>query len=211
RRRGARRRRRLHRALRRQRRDRRAARAPLSRSRPAARDGTECARVGRALVLESLRDRGGRLRARLQDRAVNVALLGNYAPDRQESMLRYTALLASGLSEAGHNVTVAAPRQVLNHRGRPASGLWKWLGYLDKYGVGLADVAAATRAADVVHVCDHGNATYVPRASARPWVVTCHDLLAVRGALGEETARPAALTGRSPQRRVLSGLGRAAR
>jgi len=159
--------------------------------------------------MESLRDRGSRLRARLQDSAVNIALIGNYAPDRQESMLRYTGLLASGLSEAGHRVTVAAPRQVLNRRGRPAVGLWKWLGYVDKYCAGLADIASATRAADVVHICDHANATYVPRTPARPYVVTCHDLLAVRGALGEDTDCPASLTGRVLQRRILRGLGRA--
>jgi glycosyltransferase involved in cell wall biosynthesis len=140
---------------------------------------------------------------------VNVALIGNYAPDRQESMLRYTRMLASGLSAAGHRVTVAVPRSVFNAGGRPASGLWKWVGYVDKYCAGLTDIVTATRAADVVHICDHSNAPYVPRQPARPYVVTCHDLLAVRGALGEQTDCPATLTGQFLQRRILSGLGRA--
>lgn len=140
---------------------------------------------------------------------MNIALIGSYAPDRQESMLRYTELLAGGLAEAGHRVTVAVPRQVLNRRGRPASGAWKWVGYLDKYCVGLADFATATRDADVVHICDHANATYVPRKPARPYVVTCHDLLAVRGALGESTDCPASFTGRILQRSILRGLRRA--
>jgi glycosyltransferase involved in cell wall biosynthesis len=157
----------------------------------------------------SLRERRGGLRAGLRESAVNIALIGNYAPDRQESMLRYTELLARGLSEAGHLVTVAVPRQVVNRRGRPASGVWKWVGYLDKYCAGIGDIAMATRSADVVHICDHSNAPYVPLRPARPYVVTCHDLLAVRGALGEETDCPASFTGRILQRRILSGLGRA--
>jgi glycosyltransferase involved in cell wall biosynthesis len=42
-----------------------------------------------------------------------------------------------------------------------------------------------------------------------PVVVTCHDLLAVRGALGEETNCPATFTGKVLQRWILRGLGRA--
>jgi glycosyltransferase involved in cell wall biosynthesis len=140
---------------------------------------------------------------------MKIALIGNYAPDRQESMLRYAGLLASGLAEAGHDVTLAAPRAVLNRRSRPAAGVWKWIGYLDKYGVGLTDFRGATRAADVVHICDHSNAPYVPQRPTRPFVVTCHDLLAVRGALGENTDCPASFAGRLLQRSILRGLGRA--
>ena len=42
-----------------------------------------------------------------------------------------------------------------------------------------------------------------------PTVITCHDLLAVRGALGEETDCPASFTGKFFQRWILSGLKRA--
>jgi glycosyltransferase involved in cell wall biosynthesis len=140
---------------------------------------------------------------------VRIALIGNYAPDRQESMQRYAQMLATGLVTAGHDVRFAVPRQVLNRRGHAAVGIWKWLGYLDKYGVGLAELGDAARAADVVHICDHSNAVYVPRQSATPHVVTCHDLLAVRAALGEDTDCPASFAGTWLQKAILRGLTRA--
>jgi len=42
-----------------------------------------------------------------------------------------------------------------------------------------------------------------------PVVVTCHDMLAVRGALGEDTDCPASRTGRILQRWIVAGLRRA--
>src|SRR5256885_6528877 len=42
-----------------------------------------------------------------------------------------------------------------------------------------------------------------------PVVVTCHDLLAVRGALGEETNCPASVAGKSLQKWILRSLRRA--
>ena len=141
---------------------------------------------------------------------MKVLLIGNYGPDRQESMLRYGELMRDGLLDAGHEVTLALPEPVLNRSGRPASGLAKWVGYLDKYLFGLGQIQSLAHAADVVHVCDHSNAVYVPRVSRVPYVVTCHDLLAVRGARGEDTDCPASFTGRLLQRQILAGLGRAA-
>src|SRR5207249_992400 len=40
-------------------------------------------------------------------------------------------------------------------------------------------------------------------------LITCHDLLAVRGAFGEQTDCPASFTGRILQRWILAGLRRA--
>src|SRR5947208_15286191 len=61
----------------------------------------------------------------------------------------------------------------------------------------------------MVHICDHSNAMYGGSAAQTPVVVTCHDLLAVRGALGEETNCPASVTGKILQRWILRGLRRA--
>lgn len=140
---------------------------------------------------------------------MKVLLIGNYGPDRQESMLRYAQMLRAGLLEAGHHVTLAVPRPVLNRRGRPASGIWKWIGYLDKMVLSAADLARAAQQADVVHVCDHGNSFYIPGRPRKPYVVTCHDLLAVRGSLGESTDVTPSFTGQHLQRLILDGLKRA--
>jgi len=140
---------------------------------------------------------------------VRVLLIGNYGPDRQESMARYATLLHEGLQSAGHEVSLAVPRNVLNPVGHPASGPWKWVGYVDKLVVAPAELRRLSRGQDVVHICDHSNSVYVPRAARVPHVVTCHDLLAVRGALGEDTDCPAGFTGRQLQRSIVNGLRRA--
>jgi len=58
----------------------------------------------------------------------------------------------------------------------------------------------------LVHICDHSNAIYARDVRGIPIVTTCHDLLAVRGALGEKTDCPASFTGKLLQRRILAGL-----
>ena len=138
---------------------------------------------------------------------MRIVLIGNYVADVQESMLRYADLLRAGLSEAGHEVTLAAPQSRLKSAG--PSGIRKWIGYIDKFVLSPRQLAQAARRADVVHVCDHSNSMYVPAKSSVPYVATCHDLLAVRGALGEVSDCPASFTGQYLQRSILRGLRRA--
>jgi len=142
---------------------------------------------------------------------VKILLIGNYQPDAQASMLRYAGLVRGGLLDAGHDVTMIAPRRVFGSARHAAIGIWKWIGYVDKYVLGVSSLrrVAARGAFDIVHVCDHANAVYIPTRRTTPYVVTCHDLLAVRGALGEDTDCPASVTGVHLQRAILQGLGRA--
>ena len=140
---------------------------------------------------------------------MRILLIGNYVPDAQESMQRYATMLQAGLTEAGHEVTLATPRRLLNRSARAAVGVWKWVGYFDKYVLSAPQLSRAAQRADVVHVCDHANSIYVPKRSRVPYVVTCHDLLAVRGALGEDTDCETGFAGRQLQKWILSGLGRA--
>jgi glycosyltransferase involved in cell wall biosynthesis len=85
----------------------------------------------------------------------------------------------------------------------------KWLAYLDKFIVFPRALRRNVAWADVVHICDHSNAMYVNALGGKPHVVTCHDLLAVRGALGENTDCPATRTGKLLQRWILRSLARA--
>jgi glycosyltransferase involved in cell wall biosynthesis len=163
-------------------------------------DGSNC------LLIETILVEAGSLR--VERPSMKILLIGNYPADAQESMQRYSDMLRTGLSAAGHSVTVVLPRPVLNRRGR-AGGAWKWIGYLDKFVLSPSSLRRAAREADIVHICDHGNSMYVPQRSDVPYVVTCHDLLAVRGALGEDTDCPAGFAGRRLQRQILRGLRRA--
>jgi len=140
---------------------------------------------------------------------MKILLVGNYAPDAQESMTRYAQLMHHGLTAAGHEVALALPAPVLNRPGRGARGVWKWVGYLDKHLLSVPGLKRTAADADIVHICDHANSVYVPLSARAPHIVTCHDLLAVRGALGEDTDCPASFTGRQLQRSILRGLARA--
>lgn len=147
---------------------------------------------------------------------MKVLLVGNYTPDRQRSMQRFAAMLYQGLRSAGHDAQLLNPEALLNWRARKGAEASsrlgkanKWVGYADKYIAFPASLRKAVEAADVVHVCDHSNAMYVTQAMGKPNLVTCHDLLAVRGALGESTDCPATATGRILQRWILKSLKRA--
>jgi glycosyltransferase involved in cell wall biosynthesis len=140
---------------------------------------------------------------------MKIVLVGNYLSDRQESMQRFTTLMQRGLEQAGHEVKVVRPAEVVSRLSPGNRGAGKWLGYVDKFVMFPAQLRAAVEWADVVHICDHSNAMYSSWVGRRPCVVTCHDMLAVRGALGEETDCPASLTGRYLQRWIVRGLRRA--
>ncbi len=148
---------------------------------------------------------------------MKLLLVTNYAPDAQQSMLRFGALLERHCTARGWQVSTIAPEKsrLTSALGNVARGRGaKWLAYIDKYVRFPARltrwVRAETAESDaVVHIVDHSNAVYVPRHITLPWVVTCHDLLAVRGALGEDTDCPASALGRQLQRAIVRGLGRA--
>ena len=145
-----------------------------------------------------------------------IVLLGNYPVDRQESMLRFRNMILEWLEAAGYTTESISPR---GYVGTLTQGpLAKWLGYVDKYVVftsGLSGQLARIKRKHagrkvVVHICDHSNAVYAGLARRHcPVVVSCHDLLAVRGALGEDTDCPASGFGKRLQAAILRGLAKA--
>jgi len=124
-------------------------------------------------------------------------------------MQRFCSMLKSGLEGRGHNVRVIQPPAWLGNLPLPGRFAKKWLGYVDKFLAFPRQLKAAAAKADVVHICDHANAMYIKHLEPRALVVTCHDLLAVRGAMGEETDCVPSPTGHVLQRWILSGLNRA--
>lgn len=139
-----------------------------------------------------------------------VLLIGNYSADQQQSMQRFNAMMLQGLEAAGIHAILIRPQPFLGRFRAAGRFISKWLGYIDKY-VFFPFHLRRTLAArpQIVHVCDHSNAVYVKRCGDFPVLVTCHDLLAVRGGLGEQTDSPASITGRILQRWILLGLHRA--
>jgi glycosyltransferase involved in cell wall biosynthesis len=139
-----------------------------------------------------------------------VLLIGNYAPDQQQSMQRFNTMMLQGLKAAGIDAELIRPQPFLGNFHRLGRLAAKWLAYIDKYILFPFQLRKKLSAhPEVVHICDHSNAVYAKRCAGAPVLVTCHDLLAVRGGLGEQTDTPASTTGRMLQRWIISGLRRA--
>jgi glycosyltransferase involved in cell wall biosynthesis len=146
-----------------------------------------------------------------------IVLIGNYLPDAQESMQRFAHVMFTGLQRSGCHVEWLVPPVVFGRWGKSTTaGVGKWLGYVDKYVIFPYRLSRALRRRElnsdgpvVVHICDHSNAVYTSWTRRVSTVVTCHDLLAVRGAMGEPTDCPASMMGRQLQRWIVRGLKRA--
>lgn len=144
---------------------------------------------------------------------MKVLLVGNLAEDRQESMRRFTDLLLSGLRARGHATEQIAPTLRIARLVTPYryGGLPKYLGYLDKFLLfprRLRRHVAQSRP-DIVHITDHANAVYLPAARPAPTLVTVHDLLQVRAALGEIPQQQVGDFGRRYQAWILRHLAQA--
>ena len=122
-------------------------------------------------------------------------------------MQRFSALMLQGLTEAGIAAELIRPAALLGNFTLAGQFIAKWLGYIDKFILfRLRFRTALANKTTVIHICDHSNAFYAGWQRRVPVVVTCHDMLAVRGALGEDTDCPASFTGRILQKWILNGL-----
>jgi glycosyltransferase involved in cell wall biosynthesis len=141
---------------------------------------------------------------------IKILLVGNYITDRLESMNRFAEMLERALPNYGYHVEILRPTPLFGRLRPTYQGIGKWLGYIDKYLVFPFVLRVKSRSFDIVHVCDHSNAMYLafisPKARS---VVTCHDMLSVRGAFGEDTDCPSSPTGKILQRWIRFGLGKA--
>lgn len=141
-----------------------------------------------------------------QARKLKVLLVSNYLADRQQSMQRFADMLAAGLTARGHQVNAIRASPYLGKSSALGQLGTKWLGYLDKFVLFLPALISAANEADIVHICDHSNSLYVPAIKNRAHLVSCHDLLAVRAGLGENTFVDLNPTGRLLQHLILRGL-----
>ena len=77
------------------------------------------------------------------------------------------------------------------------SKLAKWAGYIDKYLVFPKRLENILKQNDqnlgLVHIIDHSNSPYlktINKISSAKCLITCHDMIAIRTALGEFPAAP---------------------
>lgn len=137
---------------------------------------------------------------------MRILLIGNYVPDRQESMLRFASLMERELKARGHQVTLLQPKAYTAVLAKLSSGLSKWLGYVDKFLLFPFTLKRVKTNFDVVHLCDHSNAMYAKYLQGTPNVATCHDVLAIKSALGEVPQNTVSSTGKKLQGLIIAGL-----
>ena len=143
-----------------------------------------------------------------------VLIVGNYPSDGQESMQRFARMLDAGLRADGVRTEWVVPGAWFGRLRAGSTGLGKWLAYVDKYLIFPQVLRRRVRGlaeGGTVHIADHSNAVYVPaaRRAGHRVLVTCHDLGAVRGALGEDTDCRATRMGKVLQAWIARSLGEA--
>ncbi len=125
-------------------------------------------------------------------------------------MQRFAELMERELKSRGHHVRLIRPAPRFNRSGASPEGRAKWLGYLDKFVLFPPLLKRVARRFDVVHICDHSNAPYIHSLKSQPHVITCHDVLAIRSALGQIKENSTSWTGKMLQRIILTGLDKSA-
>lgn len=126
---------------------------------------------------------------------MNIVLFTHPAFLGQQSMPRFTNMLADNLRKRGHNVNIYSPQAYFFRLPVPGS-LKKWLGYIDQFLIFPFIVKKRIKSnTDTVYVfTDHALGIWVPITKNSLTMVICHDFLAQRSAIGEI---PQNLTGKS--------------
>jgi glycosyltransferase involved in cell wall biosynthesis len=141
-------------------------------------------------------------------RCPRILIIGNYPADLQQSMARFAALLVRIYQPSSQVSLVLPPVIIARLPGIPAL-VRKYLAYIDKLVLFPLWLFLRVHEFDLVHIADHSNAFYAFFCFSTKTIVTCHDLLAVRGAMGDHTsACSASIFGIWLQRLVMAGLRR---
>lgn len=126
---------------------------------------------------------------------MKIILIGNYPPDKQESMNLFSSMLNKGFINSGIESEIWLPSVFFGTFSKSTSkGLGKWLGYLDKWVLyplilKIRLLKNIHNNADVrFHICDHSNSLYLAYLPINKSAITCHDVLAIRGAFGFDDA-----------------------
>lgn len=148
---------------------------------------------------------------------MQIILIGNYPLDKQESMIRFAEMLKRGLHNQGIDCHILQPKVVFGKYVKTtASGFGKWVGYIDKWIIfpsllRLKLFKGEFRKPEIrFHICDHSNAPYLKHLPKEKASITCHDVLAIKGAFGYADAHcPASRLGKFYQKWILNNLLRA--
>ncbi len=110
-------------------------------------------------------------------------------------MKLFAGMLQQGFIDAGIESETWLPSVFFARLAKSTNkGIGKWLGYLDKWILfpvilrGRLWKKKYNNANVRFHICDHSNAPYLACLPKAKCAITCHDVLAIRGAFGFEDA-----------------------
>jgi glycosyltransferase involved in cell wall biosynthesis len=147
---------------------------------------------------------------------MTIVVIANYSRDHQESMNKFARMLQRGYYSNGVKVIKFRPPVFFGifwHK--TTSGIGKWMSYLDKWILApiillFIRIQFIFKQELFFHIADHSNAPYLFWLPKSKTLITCHDVLAIRGALGDKDARcNASFTGKLLQIWILKNLLRA--
>ncbi|WP_395734036.1 glycosyltransferase [Prosthecobacter sp.] len=140
----------------------------------------------------------------------HLLITGTYAPDRLESMQRYSNLVESAITPTFPGVVERMdPPIVFGGRRWMPEWVRKQLGYFDKYVLfplvlRLHATFQAWRGVEtLIHITDQGLGPLIPWMNGFRVIVTVHDLIAVRAAIGDIQGIPRAAWGRGGFQRFI--------
>lgn len=137
----------------------------------------------------------------------NPDFFGSQKRPQFSSMPRYTNMIADGMAERGHHVTLWSPKSTFFEL--PFKGVVKkWMGYIDQYVVFPADVKRRLKncAPDTLFVfTDQAQGPWIPLVHKRAHVMHCHDFLAQWSAMGKIKENRTGWTGKQYQKYIRKG------
>lgn len=126
-------------------------------------------------------------------------------------MPRFANYISDGMLARGHHVQHWTSKNILAKLPVRSKFVRKWLGYLDQFVLfpfALRKRINETSADHLFVVMDQALGMWVPYIRNRPHVVHCHDLLALRSALGEFPENPTGWTGKKYQQLIRNGFSK---
>ncbi|MBC7759123.1 MAG: glycosyltransferase [Phormidesmis sp. FL-bin-119] len=137
----------------------------------------------------------------------NPDFFGSQKRPAFSSMPRFTNMLAEGMEQRGHKVSIWSPGSQFFKL--PVKGVVKkYMGYIDQYFLFPLDVKRRLKECpdDTLFVfTDQAQGPWIPLVSKRNHVMHCHDFLAQWSALGLIEENKVSWTGRKYQRYIRNG------
>jgi glycosyltransferase involved in cell wall biosynthesis len=145
---------------------------------------------------------------------MRIILIGNYLPDKQESMIRFANMLHSGFINSGIVSEIWNPTALLGTKVKnTTTGFGKWLGYIDKWIIFPLNLryrlfhSSEKYTSTRFHICDHSNSPYLKHLPTDRTAITCHDVIAIKGGMGfSDVYSPASSLGKILQKWIFDNL-----